>query len=206
MGGWNMSLNKTPQLLVFAGPNGSGKSSITSGIPIVGTYVNADELKVEQNCSDIDAAKLAEKVRESLLSKQYSFTFETVLSTDRNLRFLERAKNSGYQIRAVFVLTSDVSINIERVKSRVAAGGHDVPLDKIRNRYEKSLQNLARLRKIADHTTVVDNSGEHPDIICEISNGAASIRPNKYWSKEDILCLLAVESEGIMTEPVKQLK
>ena len=37
--------SKTPQLLVFAGPNGSGKSTVTKGLPIVGLYVNADEIK-----------------------------------------------------------------------------------------------------------------------------------------------------------------
>ena len=58
--------------------------------------------------------------------------------------------------------------------------------------YDKALKNLVRLSRIADRTTVVDNTGEAPDVICEIADGSASVIPNQYWSKEDILCLLTV--------------
>ena len=180
-----------PRILVFAGPNGSGKSTVTKAEQVVGVYVNADDLKREMGCSDLEAAQKAETIRRYLLSKRIDFTFETVLSTDRNLLLLEDAKNAGYVIRAVFVLTRDAAINIERVKNRVAAGGHDIPPEKIKSRYEKSLGNLMQLAKIASKTTVVDNSGNSPDIICEISNGSAVITPNQFWSKEDILCLLS---------------
>ena len=52
--------SKTPQLLVFAGPNGSGKSTVTKGLPIVGLYVNADEIKRQSGCTDLEAAQEAE--------------------------------------------------------------------------------------------------------------------------------------------------
>lgn len=182
--------SEKPRILVFAGPNGSGKSTVTKAIPIVGVYVNADVIKKMDGCSDLEAAQKAESIRKYLLNKKMDFTFETVLSTERNLQLLEEAKQAGYVIRAVFVLTRDASINIERVKNRVAAGGHDVPCEKIKSRYDKSLKNFASLSRIADHTTAVDNTGESPDIICEIKDGAATITPNQYWSKGDILQLL----------------
>lgn len=181
---------KKPRLLVIAGPNGSGKSTVTKGLPLIGLYVNADEIKRVSRCTDLEAAQEAEQLRELLLARGADFTFETVLSTDRNLSLLRRAKEAGYEICAVFVLTSDVEINARRVQERAAAGGHDVPEDKIRSRYTKSLQNLSPLVRIADKTRVLDNSGAEPRLICEVEGNAVRIWDNDVWTKSAILRLL----------------
>ncbi len=178
------------RILVFAGPNGSGKSTITKKIPLCGLYVNADEIKRVSGCSDLEAAQEAEKLREALLASGKDFTFETVLSTDRNLNLLERAKERGYEIYAIFVLTNDSSINVRRVQNRVNAGGHNVPKEKIVSRYEKSLMNLSKLVRIADHTRVVDNSGDVPAMICEVHGQSVTVYDTPQWSKKEILALL----------------
>lgn len=125
--------------MVFAGPNGSGKTTVTHGCPIFGTYVNADDLKKEYNLSDLEAARQADFLRNALLDKRADFSFETVLSTERNLLLLEKAKAIGYEVQCVYVLTCDENINVSRVKMRHAFGGHDVPEKKIRARYHKAL-------------------------------------------------------------------
>ena len=193
MGGWNMSSTESgaPRLLVFAGPNGSGKSTVTKGVPIIGLYVNADEIKRQSGCSDLEAAQEAEMIRNSLLEARMDFTFETVLSTDRNLKLLRRAKDAGYQIHAVFVLTNDPKVNVQRVHDRVAAGGHDVPEDKIRSRYDLSLKNLSKLVRIADVTRIIDNSCEEPNLVCEVQDQRVTIWESDRWSKVVILALLA---------------
>ena len=180
-----------PQILVFAGPNGSGKSTVTKGFPIIGTYVNADDIKRQAGCSDLEAAQEAELIRNTFLESRSDFTFETVLSTDRNIDLLQRAKTAGYQICAVFVLTNDPEINVQRVKARVEAGGHNVPEEKIKYRYHRSLRNLSRLVRIADMTRIVDNSGDTPGLICEVQGNTVTIWENEYWTKKDILALLA---------------
>ena len=179
-----------PRLLVFAGPNGSGKSTITKKLPLCGIYVNADEIKRISHCSDLEAAQEAELLRESLLRSEKDFTFETVLSTRRNLDLLARAKEAGYEICAVFVLTNDSGINIQRVRERAQAGGHDVPEDKIVSRYQKSLHNLAQLVRIAHHTRIVDNSGDLPALICEVHGSAVTIYDSPHWTKKEILAML----------------
>ena len=179
-----------PRILVFAGPNGSGKSTITKGIPICGIYVNADEIKRISQISDLEAAQEAEQIRQMLLNAHKNFTFETVLSTDRNLELLRKAKAQGYEIHAVFVLTNDPKINVERVKSRVQAGGHDVPAEKIIDRYARSLRNLSQLVRIADHTRVIDNSGDKPSLICEVVGTSVRIWETEVWPKKAILSLL----------------
>ena len=94
-----------PVVLVFAGPNGSGKSTVTKLMPIYGAYVNADDLKKEYDLSDIEAAQKAELLRNKLLDKNADFTFETVLSTERNLLLLKKAKEKGYTIFCIYILT-----------------------------------------------------------------------------------------------------
>ena len=119
------------------------------------------------------------------------FTFETVLSTDRNLELLRQAKKQGYEIQAVFVLTNNPGINVRRVKARAKAGGHDVPEEKIISRYEKSLRNLSQLVRIADHTRVIDNSGNEPHLICEVLNQHLTIWETVQWDKKAILKLFS---------------
>lgn len=168
---------------------------MTANLRTVGLYVNADQIQYSSGCSPLEAAQMAEKTRNILLAAKADFTFETVLSTERNLELLSKAKEAGYYICAVFVLTCDPSINVQRVKSRVAGGGHDVPEEKIVSRYHKSLKNLKRLVRIADETRILDNSGSLPDVICDIRKSVATITPTEHWSKEQILDLISPFSD-----------
>jgi len=175
-------MSDTSQILVFAGPNGSGKSTITSGFNIIGEYINADEIKKREKCDDLTAAQIATSIREKYISERKSFTFETVLSSERNVLLLEKARNSGYKIFLVFILTNDVNINISRVEERVKKGGHDVPIEKIIKRYYKSISNLSKLIKFVDKAMIIDNSTETPELIIEIQNGRATLHETKDWS------------------------
>ena len=83
---------KLPEVIVFAGPNGSGKTTITGMAKTVGEYINADDIKRTTLCTDIEAAQKAEELREKMISEKRDFTFETVLSIDRNLLLLKKAK------------------------------------------------------------------------------------------------------------------
>ena len=89
-------MQKKPEIIVFAGPNGSGKSTITKLAKIIEPYINADNIKTSIHCSDMEAAQKATELREVCVRDGISFTFETVLSTDRNLKLLQRAKENGY--------------------------------------------------------------------------------------------------------------
>jgi len=180
-----------PTVLAFAGPNGSGKSTVTRGLSVFGTYVNADDLKAENKMTDLEAAKHAEALRNKLLSKGADFSFETVLSTDRNLLLLKKAKESGYDVQCVYVLTCDENINVARVRARVAAGGHGVPEDKIRNRYHRSLKLIPELVEICDKILIYDNS-DMPTLIFKKENGIAAQSPNVIWTKKKLTMLLGI--------------
>jgi len=96
--------SRRPIVLAFAGPNGFGKSTVTRGLPPFGAYVNADDLKKEYNLSDLEATRQAEAIRNELLSKMADFSFETVLSTERNLILLQKAKEAGYEVQYIYIL------------------------------------------------------------------------------------------------------
>ena len=184
-------MGNAPIVLVFAGPNGSGKSTVTKGFDIVGEYINADEIKKEKNCSDLEAAQFATALREDAVYNMRSFTFETVLSSSRNVELLKKAKNFGYQIEIVYVLTADPQINVSRVAQRVKNGGHDVPMDKIISRYYKSLNNLSKIIQIADVVWVVDNSTEKAELIIYSKENRISINATSLWNIERIKELIS---------------
>ena len=158
------------KIYVFAGPNGSGKSTITNkfvqanGLENI-HYINADNIarilfSHIENYDDrnMAAAIYAEQERQRCLNVKQDFMFETVLSTDRNLNFLQKAKSLGASIAGVYVLTRDPQINIKRVCNRIKDGGHGVPEDKIVSRYYRCLQLLPNFVDVVDRLMLYDNT------------------------------------------------
>lgn len=186
-----------PYLWVLAGPNGSGKSTVTRRIVdnAPGVYINADQIEARLGCTAMDAALIAEETREYYLSLNEDFTFETVLSTDRNLNLMQRAKEQGYEITCLYIITKNPEINVSRVKKRARFGGHDVPADKVRSRYQRCVKLLPRLLPICNHLLIFDNSGEQGEgtaaVIAYAEDGEiVEISPNAMWTESDIRALL----------------
>ena len=115
MGEENMS-DRKPMILVFAGPNGSGKSPITPYFEIIGSYTNADEIVMTTGMSNMDATELVDRSRYASMDAGEDFTFETVLSSHYKLDILRRAKETGYFIKCVFLLTA-VGLTSQRLNS-----------------------------------------------------------------------------------------
>ena len=186
----SLSNERKPMVLVFAGPNGSGKSTITSYFDVVGRYTNADEMVKSSFISNEEAAVKADELRYESIRHREDFTFETVLSSDYKIRILKEAKEAGYFIKCIFVLTADVNLNIARVCSRVAQGGHYVAPQKIKDRYKKSLSNIKVLMELCDILHVYDNTDEKPCRIIRKHKDQITIFPNKNWDQDSILKLI----------------
>jgi len=182
-------LDKKPMILVLAGPNGSGKSTITEYFEKVGTYTNADDIVAATAMSNEEAAEFVDKRRYESIEKKEDFTFETVLSSEYKLDILTKAKEAGYFIKCVFVLTIDPLVNVARVKVRVVSGGHNVEKDTIIKRYYKSLDNIKKLMKICDIMHVYDNTIEPVRIIRKHKEDI-SVFPNDLWKEKELLELI----------------
>jgi predicted ABC-type ATPase len=178
-------MQKKPEIIVFAGPNGSGKSTVTRLANIIEPYVNADDIKKSCQCSDLEAAQKADQLRNHYIDNHISFTFETVLSTDRNLKLLQRAKENGYFIRCIYVLTSDPDINVQRVISRQLMGGHGVPKEKILLRYGRALSLIPELVELCDVCHIYDNT-QYPFRIFKKRKSEYFIWENTFWNNKKI--------------------
>ena len=181
--------NRKPMVLVFAGPNGSGKSTSKSFFSIVGEYTNADDVVSATGMTNLEAAREVDDRRYSAIAQRKDFSFETVLSSEYKMNLLRAAKDAGYFIKCVFVLTSDPKINIQRVQHRVLDGGHDVDAEKIVSRYYGAISNIPELLKLCDILHIYDNT-ENLYRIVRKHKEDFTIFPNKFWSMEDISRLL----------------
>ena len=182
---------RLPEVIVFAGPNGSGKTTITKLAKVIEPYINADDIRKTTHCSDMDAAVMAEKLREEALADRKDFTFETVLSTDRNLKLLKKAKAEGYFIRCIYVLTSNPEINILRVDTRKENGGHSVPENKIVERYHRCMKLLPELISVCDVIHIYDNT-DVPFRIFKKRKREYYFWENSFWSREQIKILTRI--------------
>lgn len=187
-------INRKPEIMVFAGPNGSGKSTVTQLFHLDMDYINADDIKRSNLCSDIEAAQKAEQMREEHLSAGKDFCFETVLSTDRNLKLLKRAKEQGYFIKCIYIITAIPEINVMRVRSRVGQGGHGVPEDKIISRHARSLDLIKEVIPVCDICHIYDNSGDVPFRIFKKRKTEFYFDESEFWNRSDIELLTGISN------------
>lgn len=161
-------------LIVVAGPNGSGKTSVTSRILHHewlenSVYINPDIVAQERfgdwNSEDavLKSIKYCEEWREKCLLEKKSLIFETVLSADDKINYIERAMAAGFFVRLFFVCTASPAINASRIANRVMNGGHDVPISKIISRYQKSISNCRYIAKKVNRAYLYDNTAENTE-------------------------------------------
>lgn len=133
--------------------------------------VSENILRIYTHIDSYLAADIAEFIRQQLLSNDISFTYETVMSHESKIAFLQQARDNGYRVYLYFIATEDPEINISRVNIRVAQNGHNVSTEVIRSRYYKSLQHLKEAVKKTNRAYIWDNSSKASLLIAEITNG-----------------------------------
>jgi predicted ABC-type ATPase len=179
---------KNKRLLVSVGPNVPGKSAIWKefsrhyqGWNEV-LYINTDDLKKEVGIDNLTGAAAAE--REDALNNGNSFIVKTV--TERNIDLMRRAKDSGYIVDVLFVVTHDPETNTQRGADSVEKEGRNAPTEKTSLRYLRSLNLLPKALDIADNVMVYNNSFNDPRLIIEKqNNGAIMLHPQSPPSRWD---------------------
>lgn len=134
-------------------------------------FVVDNEIRTTAVVDSYLAADLAEFFRQKLLDAGESFTYETVMSHEAKIDFLEKASTLGYQVYLYYLATEDPEININRVSVRVNQNGHYVEPKTIEKRYFKSLNNLKPAIRKTHRAFVFDNSGAVAKLVAEIENG-----------------------------------
>jgi predicted ABC-type ATPase len=121
--------------------------------------INLKEVSAADKTDERVAQIIADYLRVKLLTSEKKFSFETVFSHQGKVRFIQRAREAGYKVYLYFVATEDPEINIYRVKKvRVKQNGHDVPEEKIRSRYYRSLDFLHEAAQYCYQVFFFDNS------------------------------------------------
>ncbi len=157
-----LPLDERPLIVALCGPNGAGKSTFhaahlaPAGLP----FLNADTLGRELGLDAYKARYLVAIYRDRLVQERASFVFETVLSdpAGEKVEWLHRAAAQGYHVVLLFIRIATPAQSDERVALRVHQGGHDVPPEKVRERFPRTLRNLARAIRRLPYVRIYDNS------------------------------------------------
>lgn len=158
-----------PIFHLLAGPNGAGKSTLyralvsSASISSQLEFVNADlyEQSHLQHITDpqkrSEAARdWADSRRETLLHAKVGFVSETVFSHESKLALITQAQAMGFDVVLYIVSLDDPQRLLARVSQRVREGGHNVPAQRILERYPRTMANLKKAVRLADLAFVYD--------------------------------------------------
>lgn len=165
------------KIVIIAGPNGAGKTTFAreflpneAGCPV---FVNAD--LIAAGLAPFDPARVALRAGRLMLEeihahvrKGESFAFETTLSGRHYAQLIPQWRERGYKVKLIFLSLPTPAMAVERVRVRVAQGGHNVPPDVIRRRFLGGRRNFDNIyRKLVDVWALYDNAGETPLLLDE---------------------------------------
>jgi predicted ABC-type ATPase len=156
---------------VLSGVNGAGKSSIAGEFAEGHSdfYFNPDSvaLKIRALHPDISTAlanghawQIGKSLLEQAIAQERDYRFETTLGGRSIAKLLQAAAQAGHLLNIWFCGLESPELHLHRVRARVARGGHDIPEEKIRERWDGSRENLIRLLPSIHHLRVYDNSTE----------------------------------------------
>ncbi len=185
---------KNPHVIVIAGPNGAGKST-TAPMLLKGTlgvteFVNADVIAqglsaFQPESAAFHAGRVMLERLHYLAKERVDFAFETTLASRSFAPWIAKLKQSGYTFHLVFLWLPSADFAVARVAERVRMGGHDVPEETIRRRYNKGIENFFRLyRPLSVTWRIYDNSEPSwPRIVADGRGDAnETIYDPKTWS------------------------
>ena len=160
-----------PIIHVLAGVNGAGKSSIgqsefnRNDAPVFNPDTVAHQIRnlhpdIPIATANAHAWQIGKALLEQAIAGGRDYRFETTLGGRSIAQLLEKAARAGHRLHIWFCGLASADLHIRRVRNRVSHGGHDIPEEKIRERWNRSRENLIRLLPLIEHLRVFDNSAE----------------------------------------------
>lgn len=179
-----------PVLVIVGGINGSGKSTLARGasgtdLLLSQSTINPDDLSrqalvefpaLNEAGANLAGAERAEKAVWRAIAESRSVAVETVLSSDKFVPVVTAARKRRYRVRLIFVGLPTVEEALARIATRVELGGHSVPEDRVRRRWNAAHDNLILFLPLVDDVIVLSNVGTTPVLVAERTGRAAPIR------------------------------
>lgn len=184
-----------PSVIILAGCNGVGKTTASETVLVESlklfTFVNADTIAkglsaYNPEASAMEAGRIMLERLNELANQKKDFAFETTLSGRGYVRWFRDWHTAGYYLHLVYIWLNDVNLAVQRVAQRVREGGHNIPEDRIRERYERSVRNFFQLYEpLVDSWDVFENSlAFQPELIArKLPDSELEIHHNSNWDK-----------------------
>ena len=146
---------------IIGGVNGVGKSSLTGVLASesndLGVIIDTDKITASLAGDKIKGGKAAIKRINNSLEKGINFTQETTLSGSRTLKTIKRARELDYFIRLYYVGVNSADESMKRIRNRVEKGGHDIPEQDVKRRYNKRFEDLVNILPYCNEVKFYDN-------------------------------------------------
>lgn len=173
-------MTERKKIVIIAGPNGAGKTTFAREyLPHEAEcpdFINVD--LISAGLSPFNPQRAALRAGRLMLQEIHrrvrngeSFAFETTLSGRSYAHLIPRWREKGYHVKLIFLSLPGADLAVSRVWARVAQGGHDIPEQVIRRRFDAGLRNFEDLyRGLVDSWALYDNSGPVPQLIASGDN------------------------------------
>ncbi len=181
-----------PQLYVISGCNGAGKTTASYALlpEMLGCsqFVNSDEFAkslspFSPDAASIQASKLMLLKMNYLFARKEDFAIETTLATRSLKRMIVKSRAQGYSVTILYFWLNSPELAIERVRARVASGGHNIPDEVVRRRYMAGLHYFFNVyRQMADRWILADNSQIPFKVVAEGQKDLLTIKDEETYS------------------------
>ena len=181
-----------PNIYIIAGSNGAGKTTLANTLLpeflACSEFVNADLIAAglspfNPDSMAMQAGRLMLDRIHNLTKAKKDFAFETTLATRSYAPYINKWRDDGYAVHLIFLWVENVDISIARVAYRVKMGGHFIPENVIRRRYERGINNFLNIYKeLVTSWEIYDNSDmENISLIAEYTNQEFTIHKEDLW-------------------------
>ena len=186
-----MQRQQQPELIIIAGANGVGKTTFATSYAqdLQYQFLNADEIAKELETKGFDQPMLKAgreffgRLNKGLSSKE-NIIVETTLSGTYINKVASRSKTRGYSVQIIYIFVDNAAICIDRVRTRVMKGGHDVPIEDIKRRFSRSLLNFwNNFTELADMWILLYNGDENYEQVAIGGKTEFSIEHNSLFSR-----------------------
>ena len=177
--------SRVPVCCVVAGPNGAGKTTFAlrylPEMTGISHFINADMIAaglspISPEQVQMRAGRLLLEEIRRCVEKRVDFAFETTLSGRSYARLLARLRHEGWKVSMFYLWIPSKEFSRLRVRQRVEEGGHDIPLEAIKRRYDRTLSNFLKIfAPICDDVVCFDNTQAQPILVFDERQGKRTI-------------------------------